>query len=87
MANIPPQNALFLLLKEAAAAAGRAKYQGDVREMAAKDSDVIHVAKGGLPGVGHPQVREAGLQPHQEGLQVEDKEKGGQGVPLPDGRV
>jgi hypothetical protein len=35
--------------------------------------------------VGHLEALEVGLQPHQEGLQVDNKEESSPRVPLPDG--
>ncbi len=40
----------------------------------------IHAAKGSSEA-----QKKVGLQSHQEGLNVEDEEEGGQGVPKPDG--
>ncbi len=57
----------------------------DVLEVIPEDLDVVHVPKGGLSDVGHPEAGQDSLQPDQEGLQVNDKKHGGQGVSLADG--
>ncbi len=57
----------------------------DVLEVVPEDLDIVHVPKGGLSDVGHPEAGQDSLQPDQEGLQVNDEEQGGQGVPLADG--
>jgi hypothetical protein len=47
----------------------------DILEGVPEDLDVVHVSKGGLSDVGQPEAREDGLQPDQEGLQVNEEEE------------
>ena len=59
--------------------------RGDVREVATQHLHVIHVAKSCLSDVCQLETSEAGLQFHQEWLQVDDEEEGRQWIPLSDG--
>ena len=59
-------------------------HSGKVGDVVANNLHIVHIAKAPVPEASQPHPGEDRRQPPQEGLNVDDKQKGREGVPLAD---